>query len=410
MNTKIVDFAKKIKYELGILALLAFQLLLNCKQIGRMSDMYLPYYLADFSMGKTSRLLVGEFINLLTDHPTEKWLNGFALVFLFAAIALLVVVLGRVVRAVDAEKRVPVYVFILFFCTGSFTTHIFSWFFGMLDVHMLILAVVSLVFLNNKYLRWLVPVLCLAGVMINYVFGVSYFPIIVLFILYLADSSDKKAGNIILFCITVISVVALTFYCIIFAVETTTVTFDHMVEIMERKLGAPITGEQAQYVSGYLTGKLADGTDVLGYDMAEMGAFEVTYNLFRYILTERMGFDGVISLVLASFPIIAVFWAIWIMSIKNAEKGSKKFIFVCFILSTLFIPICCLLSTDLIRWISAGVLTQFGLCFYMFYKHDAAFGKTVEQIQDFLKDKKIVLITAFLAYAFIRHLELGTGR
>jgi hypothetical protein len=129
VKTKILTFTHRFKYELGILALLLVQALLNLKRIMGMDSNFLVYYLSDFSMAKTSRMLVGTFVNLLTDHPTERWINNFARIVLFAVIVFVAVLLGRVVKSVDADKRIPLYAMILFFCTGTFTMHIFSAFF-----------------------------------------------------------------------------------------------------------------------------------------------------------------------------------------------------------------------------------------------------------------------------------------
>lgn len=406
MKTKILTFTDRFKYELGILALLLVQALLNLKRIVGMDSNFLVYYLSDFSMAKTSRMLVGTFVNLLTDHPTERWINNFARIVLFATIVFVAVLLGRIVKSVDADKRIPLYAMILFFCTGTFTMHIFSAFFGMMDIYMFLFAVIAIVCLKNKYLRWLVPVFCLAGVLINIVFIFSFFPAVLLAVLYLAAFSEKKAGYIILFCVTALSVLALTYYCGFMFEGTVAVTVEEMRAIMERKFCAPISDEQLNYFTGYIYGTDSEGQNFLNGNIHEMDLKVLVKTLSDFMLGGRLDIRGLVNLGVGAVPVIAVFWGIWISCIRKTKEAGKRFVYFCFILSALCIPFCLVLSTDPIRWYASGVMTQFALGFYMFRLKDEAFEKTVDSMRNFFANKKIVLIIIFLAYVFIRHDEL----
>ncbi len=406
MKTKILAVTDKFKYELGIFALLLVQALLNVKRLTGMDSNFLVYYLSDFSMAKTSRMLVGSFINLLTDHPTEIWINNFARIVLFLSMITVAALLGRIVKKVDADKRVPLYALILFFCTGTFTMHIFSAFFGMMDIYMFMFAVLSIACLQNRFLRWLVPVLCLAGVMINIVFIFSFFPAVLLVILYLAAFSNKKAGYIFLFCITALSVLALTYYCGFMFKDTIAVTVEEMREIMERKICAPVSDEQIEYFTAYIFGTDIDGKNFLSGNIHNMNLNMLVKNLSEFMFSERLDIRGLMSLGVGAVPVMAVFWGIWISCIRKTKEIGKKFVYLCFILSALCIPFCLVLSTDPIRWYAAGVMTQFALGFYLFYAEDKAFGETVETIRKFFADKKIIFLLVFLAYVFIRHDEL----
>lgn len=407
MKTKILTFTDRFKYELGILALLLVQALFNLKRIMGMDGNFLVYYLSDFSMAKTSRMLVGTFVNLLTDHPTERWINNFARIVLFATIVFVAVLLGRIVRKVDADKRLPIYVLILFFCTGTFTMHIFSAFFGMMDIYMFMFAAVSIACLQNRFLRWIVPLLCLAGVLINIVFIFSFFPAVLLVILYLAAFSEKKAGYIVLFCITALSVLALTYYCGFMFEGTVAVTVEEMRAIMERKFCAPVSDEQLEYFTAYIFGTDTDGQNFLTGNIHDMSLNMLVKTLSDFMLSERLDTRGLMSLGVGAVPVMAAFWGIWIGCIRKTKESGKKFVYLCFILSALCIPFCLVLSTDPIRWYAAGVMTQFALGFYMFYAKDKAFAETVEAIRKFFEDKKIIFLLIFLAYVFIRHSELA---
>lgn len=408
MKGKITDILSKCKYELGIFIILMIHSMMNFVFEEGMSKFFVPYYLVDFSMGINSRLWVGSLVNLFTDHPTENWINWFARIILLLGLIITAVLLGKVVRMSKKEMRLILYGFILFFCSGSLTVACFSKYIGVLDIHMYILALVAIVFARNKYLRWLVPLLCVAGVFVNYVFTISYFPMVILAILYFADRDEKKAGNIMLFSITVIIVLALTFYCVFLGKNYMKVTFDELWTIIEQKCGREFEFDVVRYFSLYLFG--TDPINAVDKDVANASPLEFLQILSETLYSTTHDYREITTLLIISVPVIVMFWFIWITCIRNTEKKSSKFVYFCFMISVLCIPVCCLLSTDFIRWISAGVMGQFALCFYMFALHDAPFEKAAEKIGAFFKRNKIALVFIFAFYGFINEFQLVTLR
>ena len=94
MQTNFIKFFLKIKYELVLFLMLLVQACFNLDFVNGMDRNFLLYYLVDFSMGKTSRLLIGSLVNLLTDNPTKVWINCFAgvvllLTFIFTSVILI---------------------------------------------------------------------------------------------------------------------------------------------------------------------------------------------------------------------------------------------------------------------------------------------------------------------------------
>ncbi len=408
MRTKAADIFERCKYELGVFALLCIQVLFNIEELKGMLRSFYVYYLVDFSMGKTSRLLIGSIVSLFTDKPTEAWINSFARIVLFLTLLLTAVVIGHFVKAAKNEMKMPVYAFILFFVSGSFTLYGFSKFFGMLDIYMYIFALLAIVFAQNKYLRWLTPLLCAAGVFVNYSFTISYFPIVILVILYLAESKEKKAADIILFCITVIVTVALTFYCAFIGNETMVVSFDELWQRANEKAGYKIGYDFVEYFKLYLYNDAVAAKITFEKPLPEYSPIDFVITMAKYMLVYENNLSGLVTLAIAVLPVIAMFWIIWIMSIRNTKNKSRRFVYACFMLSTFFIPISVILSTDPIRWIAAGVINQFLLCFYMFYKHDEPFEAVMNKMKSFFSNNKFVLVLMFAFYAFSIRYNLGT--
>lgn len=407
MAEKIKSFVLQWKYETVVFVMTMIPFLLNFKELSGVHRMFIPYYLYDYSMGFNSRMFVGSFVRLLNAHPTEEWITGFATVMLVFGMVLTAIVLSKVVKNTKSENRFSAFVFILFFVSGVYTVSIFFRFFGMLDIHMYILALTAVAFADNKYLRWFVPFLCLAGVLVNYVFIMSYFPFVLLAMLYYADKNEKKLGSIVLLVITVISVFALTLYCVFSAQDHMFMTFDEALKIMEEKIGHALTAEQNEYAELYLFGQHAESETMYSFKISEASPFEYLYYFIRFIYENRIGGHGIITLLIITVPVIAVFWIIWIMCIKNTDKKSLKFVFLCCILSVVCIPVCCILSTDFIRWIASGIMCQFAMCFLMFYTKDEAFDKTVKKLRELLSKNKIIPIIIYVLYVSSAYLPLG---
>ena len=407
MADKIKAFASRWKNEAVIFLMTMITVLINIDKLSGIHHMFVTYYLPDFSMGFNSRILVGSLVNLLNPHPTEEWLRNFAIVFLVAGMFLTAIVLGRVVKNTNDDNKLSVWVFILFFVSGPLTISLFSRFFGMLDIHIYILTIIAVVFAGNKYLRWLVPVLCIAALLVNYVFTISYFIIVLLAMLYYADRNEKKAGDIAVFVITVVSVIGLTYYCAFEAHKHMFMTYEEAVALIEAKIGHAFTEREREYLSLYLFGVHSESEQLYGFDLEKTTTVQFIYYFVKFLLENRTDTAGFFSLALVTVPIILVFWTIWIMCIKNTEKKGTRFVYLCAILSVLFIPLCCLLSTDYSRWIGAVIMCQFGMCFLMFYVRDEAFDKTVGKLRAIFSGNKIILIVIYLVYLSSAYIKLA---
>lgn len=408
MSDKLKNFVFRWRYEAIIFLMTMIPVFININKLTRVHHMYVPYYLFDFSMGINSRMWVGSVVNLLNKHPTEEWIRSFAVIILISGMVLTAVALGSVVKKSKAENRMSVFVLILFFAVGTYTISVFSRFFAMLDIHMYILALLSVVFLTNKHLQWFVPLLCVIGVFVNYVFVMSYFPFVLLALLYFADKNEKKSSVISLFVITAVSVIIATAYCVFEATDHMFMTFEEAVAVMENKIGYALSKEQNEYALGYLFGSNDFVEEAYDLKISELSPVQYIYYFVKYILENRVNAYGAVIIMISAIPVLTAFCTIWIMCIRRSEKKCRKFVYICVILSVLCIPVCCILSTDFVRWIASGIMCQFAMCFLMFYCEDEAFEKTVEKLRAFFSENKLVLVIIFFIYVSVSYLGLTT--
>ncbi len=405
MKAKALKFASCVGYELGIFAMLCIQAMLNYSTIANMAKDYYSYYLVDFSMGRTSRLLIGSIVNLLTDNPTEQWIETFALTVLIITLFVTALILGRVIKCTKKEIRNILYVFILFFATGSFGMYGFSHYFGMLDIYMFIFALLAVCCLFNKYLCWLAPLFCVAGIFVNYGFAFSYFPLVIAAALYFAAEEKRKVPNTINLLLTGSASVAATAFCYLKVRDMMLVSFDELWKIIEQKSGITFEYSEIKYYDFYFYGNTVRPDT--GEAVTDLPLKDMITEQLKLMLNPNGNMLDVgrkISVYSISLLFFAMFIAIWIMCIKNTSKKSQKFVYLCFALTQLFVAFSCIISTDTGRWVQAGGLVQFGLAFLMFYKKDEAFEKTVWRLKEFFKgEKSTILIAFFLVYSTSLH-------
>ena len=400
MKTKAAKIFSDCKYGLIVFILLTVQAVMNMIPFREVGEYLHVYYLVDFSMGKTSRLLIGSIVNWLTDSPTVEWVNKFVVVSIFLMIILVSVFAGKVINSVMKELKPQMFIFALFFVSGSLTFANFSKFIGFLDVYMFIVALVAVAFLCNRYLCWFVPILCVVGVFIHQGFVISYFPLVILASFYMAFTQEKKAEKKAVFVLSAVLTVAAVLFCAVLGTKTITLPYEEMCEIVNERASREFSDTALFNLGFYFYNHAPSETGISTEQLSNMSLWEILVTLFNftnYLYLDT--FRGLVAIMSLTLLMFALFWMVWIKCAKNAETKGKKFVYVCFMLFTLIVPLYCLIAVDYIRWIQAGMLTQFGLAFLMFYMKDEPFEKTMVQLKEYFSNKKLLLLIIYLVYA-----------
>ena len=406
MKTKAAKIFSSIKYELCIFILLAVQAVINLSKAYGVGEYLRLYYLVDFSMGKTSRLLVGSLVKLLNPDPSPEWITGFAVIVVFAVLVFATVLIGKVIRSTAAEQKPQLFALVIFFITGIFTFSGFSAFLGVLDIWMFIVALLAIVCASNKYLRWLVPVFCAVGVFVHNGFAITYFPLVVLFVLYLAATSEKKGANIIVFVLSCLVTVALSLFVTMKGAGTVTVSEQEIYEALRYRGGYTYEDHGIGYILFFLLDIPPAYTGVTTEMVAEASLYE-RFLMMSSQMWSDVSWGYTFAILIFGVSVISAFWIIWIKCIKCTEDKSRRFVYACVMLSVLAIPVGALVAYDFIRWFQAGIITQFAFCLFMFYMKDEPFEKAMQQIRDFFSDKKLLLALVFIVYATAQHQGLS---
>lgn len=400
MKTKAAKIFSDCKYGLIVFVALVVQAVMNMIPFRSVGEYLHVYYLVDFSMGKTSRLLIGTIVNWLTDNPDIDWVNSFVVAFVFVSLLFSSILAGKVINGVKKELKPHVLVFTLFLVSGSFTFANFSKFLGFFDIFMFLIALTAIVFLHNRYLQWLVPVLCVVGVFIHQGFVFSFFPLIILASLYKITVSEKKVQGAAVFCLTAVLTVAAVAFCVLFGTKTINLPYEDMCAIVNERGSREFSEEALSNLGFYFYDHAPVDSGISDIQFSELSFFETYAVLTEYINTSVAGSSkGMIAILSLAILLFALFWIIWIKCIKNTDNKGKRFVYVCFMLATLIVPMYCIIAADYIRWVQAGMLTQFAFAFIMFYTKDEPFEKAVTQIGDYFRSRKMFLVIIYLVYA-----------
>jgi hypothetical protein len=358
------------------------------------------YYLVDFSMGKASRLLIGTIVNWLTDAPTAEWVDRFFVVSLFLTILLASVLAGKVINNTPKELKPHILVFALFLVSGSLNFACFSKFTGFFDIYLYAVALICVVFLFNKYLRWFVPVLCVAGVFIHQGFALSFFPLVIGAAFYMTFTDENKKAKKAVFVLSAAATVAAVVYCVTLGTETMTITFEEMCEIVKERAGFEISEEALFNLGFYFYNHVPSAAELSIHQYSDLSLWDTLVELFLFTNTKDLtSFKGLISIMSLTAIMFTLFWIVWIKCVKNSQTKGRKFVYICFMLATFIVPLYCLIAIDYIRWVQAGMLTQFGFAFMMFYVKDEPFRKAIEEIGEFFRQKKLLLVIIYFVYA-----------
>lgn len=400
MKTKAAKIFSCCKYEIIIFAVLLIQAVSNLILSGGAGEYTSVYYLSDYSMGINSRLLVGSIVSLFNDSPSIEWISGFSIVVLVLTLLAVSILTGKVVRNTQDELKPQLYVLIAFMITGSFTFSFFSKFLGLLDIHTFIIALIAVVCAYSKKTRWLVPLLCVLGVLAHNIFAISYFPMVFLVLFYFLVKENNKAYSAAMLVISFVITAVLTVYFTVYAGDHMNITFDEFREIINEKSTVEIS-DTFYYGIGFHLFNVV-GADVNGFAAGtpiEVSLLETLKGVIGNVIN-LTSVQSISTAMIVYVLFLTAFWTIWIKCLRNAETKASKFVYICFMLVPLAELVAFVVTPDFVRWIQAAVLTQFCFILTMFITKDRAFEETMQQLREYFSNKKLVLAIIYLIYLF----------
>lgn len=216
MMIKIRDFfiKHKIFFAVAVLLPLYHFLIAGGGELFQVKEINYTYHAVDFSMGFCSRLLPGSIYRLLVGAYTRSAVSIY-LLFVYAFFIIMLAVLVEQFVLSFKEYQRACLVFVILFLTGPLTFNLFVIELGMLDFYWAIFFLMACLCLQNKYLRFFVPVIIVLIIMTYFAGFVSY-AVALLFIIFLyflkAENKTQKTIYFVIFALSLLLAAAFTFY------------------------------------------------------------------------------------------------------------------------------------------------------------------------------------------------------
>lgn len=328
-----------------------------------------PIYLGDFSLVFTSRLLLGSVTKLFSEQLTLPQINAICGISVVISLAVLSLVCGAVLRT-GIEKKNGVLVFAaILLMLNPLVAQENLFIYGSYDTYWLILFVVMLFFSKYDCFYLLAPVLCFTATLVHFGFIVSFFPAILTILIYRFFNEKKKGKSLAAasFCLSGIACAGLLYYSLFIANDHLSMNLEEFHEYILSRLKLTgveeirlqrLYGERMfplDFFEGYFFGSLEDVNARTDFSQLIDMMLRPLRNASRDIYAGYL---------IATLPYLAIFTVLWAVCAKY-KKGKEKIPFVCFILIQFVMAVGVLISTDLWRWTSAAMISQFGVLYFV---------------------------------------------
>ena len=342
-------------------------LVINNAHLFKVDDITFSYFAVDYSMGFCDKFLVGELYHLLVGKYSITAVSSFVNAFYVGFILMLAFLLEKFALRFKQNGKATIILLCLFF-TGPFSVGIFVKEFGMLDFFWAFLFVLAFIFLNQRFLRFLVPVLAALMVMVHYGAITCYLPALLLIIIFYSLKSESKSERLIytlIFLFALLISVGLVFYFIKNNSSNLVYTAEEFVRILENQRHAN------SFYYGYVLYRylppeaLSNPIFKNSFDASLISnGLANTTNIFELLYIQIKSTLTYTSLSKAAFVVAGSFLPLSLLIyvlfgfLKNKTKNIFNKILSCafILLSMLILIIGCFLSTDTVRWCTHSVL------------------------------------------------------
>lgn len=376
---------KKYRYELIIFLVLLAQAM---PAFVKGPSNYYIAYLFDYKIGYVSRVLIGSFVNLLTNNLTVVWLRTFITTAYVLAFVLVALLLGTLIRNAGEDVRKALIFMVTYFLIAKYAMWVWFIYFGIFDVFWFLFALLSIIFINNRYTMWFVPLLCFFGMATHYAFAFISMPTIAVILLYDLIENKYAKRNLILTIVSFATMAMTSVYFFIFANRTINLQGNELVDYVYSKLDYPFTDFFKTYIALY-------------FDPEAQSLINTLKDLWAYV--SAAGLKYYLLIFWPAIPVLLFLAFMWFKTIKASENKSEKLFFLlCIALPLAALP-AFVFSNDLYRLLSQFIISQFCLIFYLIYKENKAAIISLTSISRFLikyPELLFVLIALSLSYSY----------
>jgi len=382
-----LNYSGKKYYEIFIFAVLMFEFAVLLPNINN-NDPYMVtfYFLSYQDLGLNTRLFIGSVFKIFAEYISVKTLFYCICIITACLNGLVALVLGKVLRRSFDETTDSLKIFIILFLSSPFSLCFlfYKGNFGYFDLYLVLVTVIMFLFTGNKYLKWLVPALCIIAEAIHPGWMLLYMPAIVIILIYKYYKNKYKKSSLILCAITFLIASISLFY------------FQFLPHHIDFKSPEAVVS----FIQHRTDSSLNSDIIMANYFLKVSTYF---YDSLHVVLS--LAFSSSVCLLVIVSPLITVFFFLWLKAFKKAEDKFAKFIvLLCMAAPAVSIPI--FFSFDWDRWIAAIFIVQFSLVFYFLDSGFACVVESAENIRIYFQ-KHLFLFIFIIVFMSIMIFSLG---
>ncbi len=348
---------------------------------------YYPLYVVNYDCGLSSRLLVGSVFSLFFKNTLSiTVINTVLLILYFALCFCICLFINNYIKNSQYSKGIGIYI------TFAVMSPIFLallQYLGTTDIFWLFIVLACIFVANKKFLRWLLPLLCIAGLAVHEVFLVTYLPMIALIIIY-NFSKKSEAADIVFITACILSIGAAAVYFSFIGDETMKMTSDEFIKFATDRLDLKGTALDDYYARSIFFWDTPDVEEYIGF----FGYLK--YNLEKFVLGIGGSIYKIISHLISAFLTAVPFLILMFKCAKNEKNIEKKFVFICTLLLGVPTAVLLFFSTDTERYSLHFLLNIIFLMSYFTKEDDHQFTESCAWMQMKIKGNPITVIALIL--------------
>ncbi|MBQ6420940.1 MAG: hypothetical protein IJK02_07715 [Clostridia bacterium] len=368
---RLLDFFDRHRILFGVdvfLVLYHFVIVNGCS-LFRVNRITYGFYSVDFSMGFCSRFIQGAAYRLLVGKYSEGAVSAYVTVIYLLFILGVACLTEKFILAFPDDRK-ACFILSLFFLTGPFTLSMFVVEFGMLDMHWAILFGLALLFMGNRYLRFLIPLLVGGMVLVHYGSLICYVAALLLLLLFkavLAGDRRERTAFLVLFGVSLFVGAGLTLYFMQNDKNNVVYSLEQFDGILRNQRGA-----YPEYYEYYFYEEEMSDT-FLQHGFSPSGMFN-TSDLIGKIISQirmTMAFDEIGNYttvnLLGIIPFAFLSYCLFLYFKARRQPLRRILTLLYFALSLIIVAAGIFFSTDNVRFLDHAIILLFTFLFFLLY-------------------------------------------
>lgn len=368
---------EKTKYELCILVFLLLQVFAFTPPTDGMTVWQMLTYLGDYSHGYMPRAFLGEVISWFTPTVSLEllWVMSVAVIVIMSiTIALLC---GQIIK--KAENKSAVISVIAVMLLSPIFMPLFSSWLGIVDIYLITLTLFAFILNENRFLRYLVPVIMLICVAIHHAYMFLYMVPLAIALLYDCIRNKKYIRDGIFCGITYILLIAFALFTVMNRTASGFGPLDEMIDFMINKADFSLNKE---WLATLVPNEYFTGTDYVANT-----------------ITQMMSPANLLGIIVIFFPVFVTLAYGWIRAIKHSDKKEERLVLSLCLIHPLSAVPAYVFGLNWNRWTSAIITSQCILYLFMLYRKNNSVSLAVNEIVRKYKKHFIIVVFYLIYYA-----------